>query len=263
MATIQPGLVSPLAYQSKIYLIGNGVIDVIDRESGKSVEQVRLKSPAGSSRGGGGSRFGSADYPSPVIAGDKLFYLKGNGEMFVFSMGDRLEQLSVNRVTDDSESFGGTPAISDGRMFIRSNKYLYCVTEKGDQIEPQKIAKDEPAGDEAEATDRPAGGRGGFGGGGRPGGGRAGGGGGGLDPNAIFAERDKDKDGKLTKDELEGSPLAARMRQMDTDKDEALSKEELVAGIRTFFGGGGGGGFRGGNRKDTRPDRPQRPELEG
>ena len=90
------------------------------------------------------------------------------------------------------------------------------------------------------------------------------GGGGGLDPNAIFAERDQDKDGKLTKDELEGSPLAARMRQMDTDKDEALSKEKkLVAGIRTFFGGGGGGGFRGGNRKDNCPDRPQRPELEG
>ena len=50
---------------------------------------------------------------------------------------------------------------------------------------------------------------------------------------------------------------------MDTDKDQTLSKEELVAGIQTFFGRGGGGGFRSGNRKDTRPDRPQRPELEG
>ncbi len=245
---------TPLVHQSKIYLIGNGVLDVIDRESGSNLQQVRMKSPPGSSRGGGG-RSGSANYSSPVIAGDKLFYLKGDGEMIVFSLGDKLEQLSVNRVTEDSESFGGSPAISDGRMFIRSSRHLYCVAEMGDQVEPQRIAQDETARDSASATESASTGRGGFGGQGSSAGR--------LDPNAIFTERDKDQDGKLTRDELEGSPLVARMRQMDTDKDQALSKEELVAGIATFFGRGGGGGFRSGNRKDTRPDRPQRPELEG
>jgi hypothetical protein len=240
---------SPIVYQSKVYLVGNGIVKAIDRETGETVDQLRLK---GARRGGPGM-FGSLDYCSPVIAGDMLYYLKGNGQMFVMSLGDKLEQLAVNDVTIDTESFGGTPAISDGRMFLRSDKHLYCITDKGEQVDPQTIAKNDAQAESDNA--QPRGRRpGGFGRGGRPS----------FDPAAIMTQRDKNKDGKLTKDELQGSPLATRMRQMDTDKDQALSKDELQTGIRTFFGrGGGGGGFRrGGERKDNRPDRPQRPELE-
>jgi outer membrane protein assembly factor BamB len=246
---------SPIVHQSKVYLVGNGVVKAIDRETGKSVDQIRLK---GSRRGGGGM-FGSLDYCSPVIAGDHLYYLKGNGQMFVLSVGDELRQVAVNDITIDTEQFGGTPAISDGRMFLRSNKHVYCVTDKGEQVDPQKVAKNDSQA-ESDDAETPRRRPGGFGRGGRRN----------FDPTTILAQRDANKDGKLTKDELQGSPLATRMRQMDTDKDQAVSKAELEAGIRTFFGrggrgggGGGRGGFgRGGERKDTRPDRPQRPELD-
>ena len=43
--------------------------------------------------------------------------------------GNEFEQLAVNRVTDDEEDFSATPAISAGQLFIRSNRFLYCVTE--------------------------------------------------------------------------------------------------------------------------------------
>jgi outer membrane protein assembly factor BamB len=247
---------SPLAYKSKVYLVSNGIVKAFDRDSGESAGQLRLKS-AGGSRGGGRGRsqFGSSDYPSPVISGDNLYCLKGNGEMIVCRLGDELEQISVNRTTDDNESFGGTPAISNGRMYLRSSKHLYCIADKGEHVEQQTIAKNDKESEEnaAASSGRRPGGRGGRGGASR----RR------FDPNAIFAERDKNKDGKLTKDELAGSPLATRMRQMDTDKDSAVSKDELTAGIRTFFGPGGSRGGSGrATRKDTRPDRPQRPELE-
>ncbi len=70
------------------------------------------------------------DYASPVIADGKLYCIKGSGETLVFRLGESLEQVAVNKVTDDEESFGGTPAISKGRLFLRSDKKLYCVADE-------------------------------------------------------------------------------------------------------------------------------------
>ena len=39
------------------------------------------------------------------------------------------ELLATNQITDESESFGGTPAISGGKIFVRSDKHLYCIAE--------------------------------------------------------------------------------------------------------------------------------------
>ncbi len=60
-----------------------------------------------------------------------------------------------------------------------------------------------------------------------PEGSRGGGGGGNQDPEALFAERDKDSDGKLAGDEI-SERMQARLEEIDTDKDSAVSKEEFV-----------------------------------
>ena len=36
-------------------------------------------------------------------------------------------RVALNKVTSDAENFSGTPAISHGALFIRSNKHLNCV----------------------------------------------------------------------------------------------------------------------------------------
>ena len=128
---------------------------------------------------------GSLDYASPVIAGDKLYYINGSGQMFVFKIGDTVEQIGVNRVTTETESFGGTPAISNGRMILRSNKHLYCVMDMGQSVDKS----DNLLASAAEPADE--GGRPGFGGGrGAPGGGIPGGGGlGGGRPGGFGGDR--------------------------------------------------------------------------
>ena len=238
------GFASPIFHKGRLYVVNRGILSSIDAESGKRIDQLRLKGAKQS-----GSRSGSLDYPSPVIAGDKMFYMKGNGQMFVFSLGDKLEQVSINQVTSEQEIFWGSPAISDGKMVIRSAKYLYCVTDKGDEVDPEdtKIV---------EAETPPAGGARGGGGGGR---------GGRFDPAAMFDSLDADKDGKVTETELEGNRMAERLMTLDKDSDKAVSKEEFTSGISSLFrrGGGGGGGGRPERPKDTRPDRPQRPESAG
>ncbi len=131
---------SPVLHEGKLFLVAGGIVSCIDAATGKEIKKMRLSggsAPAasggerggpGGGRGGrgGGRGFGSLDYASPIVADGKLYYLNGTGDMFVFDL-ETLEQISVNKVTDDSESFGGSPAVSGGRMFIRSNKHLYCV----------------------------------------------------------------------------------------------------------------------------------------
>ncbi len=257
---------SPVRYKNKLYSATRGIVSVIDAETGERVEQVRLK---GVQQTGG--RFGSLDYPSPIVVGDRLFYLNGSGQMFVFDLSGELKQVALNRVTPEKEVFWGTPAVSDDKLVMRSAKYLYCIADKGETVEQDDslLAQSDDADPPAAGQGGGAGGGGGRTGGGAGGGRTAGGAGGRFDPMSMFNGMDTNKDGKVTEDELEGNRMADRLKTLDKDGDKAISKDEFSTGIGTLFsrGGGGGGGNRGGGGgyggrgEDTRPDRPQRPEM--
>ena len=81
-------------------------------------------------RGGGGGFGGGTDYGSPIIADGKLYFTARNGDTYVLSAGKEFNQLAVNRLTSATEDFSATPAVSNGEIFIRSNKHLYCVSSK-------------------------------------------------------------------------------------------------------------------------------------
>ncbi|MDG2130192.1 MAG: PQQ-like beta-propeller repeat protein [Fuerstiella sp.] len=230
---------SPVGHNSKLYIVTRGILTVVDESTGQKINQARLQGVRQT-----GGRFGSLDYPSPVIVGDRLFSLNGSGQMFVFDLGE-LTQLAVNRVTAEKEMFGGTPAISNGKMVLRSSKHLYCVMDKGEAVSPDQAVV-------ANTDDTPAAARGG----------RPEGSGGRIDPMSIFNGLDANKDKRVTEEELTGNRMADRLKTLDKDRDSVISEQEFRTGISSLFsrGGGGGGGYRG-RGKDTRPDRPQRPEL--
>ena len=69
-------------------------------------------------------------YASPVIADGKLYFMTRAGLCYVFKLGDELEQVAANKFGSDEADFSATPAISDGEIFIRSSKKLYCVAAK-------------------------------------------------------------------------------------------------------------------------------------
>lgn len=127
---------TPVVYENRLYYFSNGIAYCIDAGSGDRVYRVRLTGESSSSQGsdesrerrrGGFGRGGGADYSSPVVADDKVYYVRGNGDVFVLGTGEEFQQLAVNRMTDDSESFAATPAISNGQIFIRSSEHLYCI----------------------------------------------------------------------------------------------------------------------------------------
>lgn len=247
--TTNGSFASPVRRDSKIYVASRGVITSIDAASGDRIQQKRL---SGAMETGG--RFGSLDYASPIVVGDRLLYLNGSGQVFVLSTGEEMQQLSVNRVTMDKETFWGTPAVSNGRLLIRSSKHLYCVADKGEKPEPAaaQIAKADPV-----TPDQAGGGGERLGGGGGSGGNR-------RDPMSMFNGMDTDKDGKVTEAELAGHFMADRLKTLDKDGDKAISADEFRSGIGSLFRGGRGGGGAGrgeGRGQDSRPKRPKRPEL--
>jgi outer membrane protein assembly factor BamB len=74
------------------------------------------------------SSFG--EYVSAVAAGDKIFALTRFDGMFVLAGGGKFNNLAHNDFPGDDSIFNASPAVSNGRLYIRSNEYLYCIGKK-------------------------------------------------------------------------------------------------------------------------------------
>ena len=137
---------TPVIHDGLLYYMSSGVANAVDIENGRSVYQGRLKgssrpehnrgrNPGGRFGGGrfGGGRFGGGggqDYSSPIIADGKLFYARRNGDVFVLKLGPKFEQLAVNRLESAEGDFNASPAVSDGELFLRSSRTLFCIAEE-------------------------------------------------------------------------------------------------------------------------------------
>ncbi len=68
-------------------------------------------------------------YASPVLADGKIYYLSRNGSVAVVAANPKYELLALNDFGDRS-AFNSSPAIAGERIYIRSNKFLYCLGAK-------------------------------------------------------------------------------------------------------------------------------------
>jgi len=127
---------TPVYVNDRLYFIANGAVSCLNATTGAKVYQARLPGgrsgeQQGGGRGRGGFGRGGTDYSSPVASGDTIYYVSANGTAHVFKAADTFESIAVNQVTADEEVFAATPAISSGELFLRSNKYLYCISDSG------------------------------------------------------------------------------------------------------------------------------------
>lgn len=68
--------------------------------------------------------FGTPTYASPMIAEGKLYQLDKNGVMHILAVDKEYRQIAAPQLGEGSVC---TPAFSDGRIYIRGNKHLFCV----------------------------------------------------------------------------------------------------------------------------------------
>jgi hypothetical protein len=70
------------------------------------------------------------EYVSAVATSDKVFALTRYSGIYVIAGGGKFERLGHFDFTGDTSIFNASPAIADGRIYLRSNEYLYCVGKK-------------------------------------------------------------------------------------------------------------------------------------
>ncbi len=106
-------LSSPLYYNGRVYVVkAGGLASCYSAADGKTLwERSRI------------GNFGDY-FASPVAADGKVFFAGKNGFIVVLEDGPELKVLGKN---DIGEEIIATPAIADGRIFIRTRESLVCV----------------------------------------------------------------------------------------------------------------------------------------
>jgi outer membrane protein assembly factor BamB len=66
-------------------------------------------------------------YASPVVAQGKIYVPSRWNGVVVLPAKPQYQVLARNQFAGDESDFNATPAISDNQMFLRSNRFLYCV----------------------------------------------------------------------------------------------------------------------------------------
>jgi outer membrane protein assembly factor BamB len=88
-----------------------GILDVIDAESGKMLDQKRLQV---------GELF-----PSVTVAGGLVFMTGTEGKTVVLQPGSQYQEVS----TGELEKLSSSPIFVGKRVFVRTDKTLYCIGE--------------------------------------------------------------------------------------------------------------------------------------
>ena len=104
---------SPILYGDYLYLTTDrGILTCIDAKTGEvKYEGGRIPIPA-------------TFTASPVAFEGKLLMTSEDGDTFIVKAGPKHEILGTNSV---GEPVYASPAIADGRIFIRGEKNLYCI----------------------------------------------------------------------------------------------------------------------------------------
>ncbi len=111
-----PDVPSPLIHDGLVYLQREtGVMICLDAKSGTQIYEERLNS----------ERYRS----SPVYADGKIYTIgRDSGTISVLKAGRKFEVLATNRIADD---FTASPAVSNGRLYLRGFRALYAISEGG------------------------------------------------------------------------------------------------------------------------------------
>jgi outer membrane protein assembly factor BamB len=111
-----PYIPAPLLYQNVLYMVKDGgIITSLDAATGRPLKEGRSPSALGEY------------HASPVAADGKVFLANVEGKVSVLKAAGEWEVLGVN---DLGEEIHATPALSGGRIYVRTRGALYCFGAK-------------------------------------------------------------------------------------------------------------------------------------
>jgi outer membrane protein assembly factor BamB len=106
-----PFCASPLYYRGRLFTVKDGgILTCLDAESGSVLKLGRLR--------------GTGSYYASPIAGDgKVYLLNQQGQLTVISADGEWQTLFTS---DFGEDVYATPALVDGKIYLRTAGHLYC-----------------------------------------------------------------------------------------------------------------------------------------
>jgi outer membrane protein assembly factor BamB len=112
---LRPGTSSPVMFEGKAYVLSGGsVLACVSIETGKTLWQLRVKGDGGFSA-------------TPVIAGGHMYLINENGGATVVKLGEGKGEIVGGG--ELGETILGTPGISNGGLFVRSDAHLWKIAE--------------------------------------------------------------------------------------------------------------------------------------
>ena len=106
-----PEVASPVATRDNIYIATSyGVVASFDTKTGELRKEHELNTEF---------------YSSPVIAEGKVYLFCNEGKIFIFSANNEFALLDS---FETGEKTFATPAFTDGKIVVRTEKSIYCVT---------------------------------------------------------------------------------------------------------------------------------------
>ena len=107
-----PDCPTPVIYRGNVFCIrDDGMASCLDLKTGEPQWQERL--------------FSENVKVSPVAADGKIYFTSNQANCVVINADKKLDILATNKLNEPTLA---TPAISDGKIFIRTDSHLYCVT---------------------------------------------------------------------------------------------------------------------------------------
>jgi outer membrane protein assembly factor BamB len=107
---------TPLVYRGLVYVVRyNGILNVFDAKTGEKKYEQRL---AGAT---------SAFTASPIASDGKVYIASEDGQVFVLKAGPAYEVIAMNEM---STPVLATPAISEGRLLLRTQDQIMAIGKK-------------------------------------------------------------------------------------------------------------------------------------
>ncbi len=109
---------SPLVIGDLMYLLGDGgIMRCVEFKTGKTIYEERVEGVQGSSK----------FFSSPIAADGRIYCGSQQGDLIVIKAGPKFERLAATKLDG---IINATPAIADGRLFVRTAASLWCLGSK-------------------------------------------------------------------------------------------------------------------------------------
>lgn len=111
---------TPLLHNERFYWIDDrGIAYCTSAADGEVIYRERVD----------GLVSGRPVYSSPTLIGDHIYVVTRRNGTIVYKPGESFEPVARNIIAGDETDFNASPAVSDNKLFLRSNQSLYCISD--------------------------------------------------------------------------------------------------------------------------------------